>query len=222
MDISNEIYTIIEPYLNYSPSNLYHYTNNDEIIFSSGYLKLSSHKELIKKQNSELSEGLHIILSILCSYPELRKHMARFLDYQKRGVMIYTLSCCLEDKSKHHSKYGNSHIKLPGSFLTNKKEYYRKHGIPLLIGKVIYEKECQVKLIENIFAGYERCIKDRPENLLLLMGCLTLILPLFKPIQDKDDKEYRIISYEIISPQGWKYFPAGVQKVFFESHEISR
>lgn len=153
MSISSALLKIIEPYFNYSDVSLYHYTKDVDLIFNSGYLKLSPHKKLVEKGHSELQVGSNLIISQLLSDYELHNHVGRFFDYKERGVAVYTFSCCQNTKSNHHLKYGEYCIKLTKDFLNKQKKLHAKQGIPLLVGKVIYEKEHQNELINNIFGS---------------------------------------------------------------------
>ncbi len=202
-----------------APDNdVYHYTTQEGFnqIFRTMYLFLNSHKELNIKnsRNRELEIAENLIFERLNDNNILKSENITpnlFLDFMRRGIQIYTTSFSKSRSPAMHREYGEYCI----TFRLHSLEKFRNDNRRMLFGNVIYEKEKQISIIEELFRlFFDTNDQDIRENINLLFIWLIAVMPFFKQDTCRGEDECRIIHYEGYNISDGKLLEPHIPKKF--------
>lgn len=196
--------------------HVYHYTTESGYcdITRSMYLKLNSHLFLNDKNkiNQELEPGINLIKNILKEnnhYSILRT----FEAYMAKGIVYYTASFT---QRRSINQFGCFCMELCPSFLKRSALIYRTS----LFSSIIYNPLKQIEIVEKIFKIYKQQ-ESHKKNQEALFTWLSVILPLFKNEEHRNDEECRIVQAEIFAPDTKELStPRVSKKISFTDNEI--
>lgn len=181
-------------------ASIFHYTTEQGYsdICRTSYLKINSHLLLNEKdkKNNELQVAIDLIREKLqASSGKLKEYLYRYDKFISYGIIYYTLSFTKNRSPVLAKKYGNI------CFEFNALPFHQfvKKERATVFADVIYEVKKQREIIDEVFTIFDQ-LAVNDDAIIDLFLCLSLITPLLKSYEHRNDAECRIVQAEIFAP----------------------